>query len=348
MQNIIEITDETPPDGFERLVSCHDTASGLKAFIAIHSTRRGPAAGGLRMYPYQTRADAIRDVCNLARGMSYKNAMADLPLGGGKAVIIGDPARDKTPELFRAFGRFVEALGGMYYTAEDVGITVADIENVAQETSYAAGRHTGEYASGNPSSLTALGVYLCLELVAKRFLKRDSLAGLHVAIQGTGSVGTHLAQMLAKEDANLTLADIRADYVENLAKELSARVAPVDQVLTTPCDIVAPCAMGGALTASLVSRLSCRAIVGAANNQLAISDVAQALAARGVLFAPDYVVNGGGIINVAAEILKVRDPHWVEERIAQLPRTLSQIFDLADERQITPVEAANHIAEQTI
>src|SRR5712671_4004095 len=275
----MEIFDLREFDGHELIVFGHDPATSLRAIIAIHSTALGPAAGGCRMWPYATTAEAVCDVLRLSRGMSYKNALAGVPFGGGKAVIIGESRKAKTPELFEAFGRLVDSLGGRYVTAEDVGTTSADMASVARATRQVAGlgRAPGE-AGGDPGPKTALGVYLGIKAAVRFRLGRQDLQGLRVAVQGLGGVGYHLCALLAAAGAQLRVADVRAAAV------------PVEEVLAEEVDVLAPCALGAVLTAQSIPRLRARIIAGAANNQLAQGQDAEALRAAGILYAPDYVI----------------------------------------------------------
>ncbi|HET8611190.1 MAG TPA: Glu/Leu/Phe/Val dehydrogenase dimerization domain-containing protein [Sphingomonas sp.] len=305
-----------------------DAASGLSAIIAVHSTHLGPAAGGCRYWTYSRSDDAITDALRLSRGMSYKNAMAGLPMGGGKAVILADPARGKTPELLAAFGRAVESLGGRYVTAEDVGISDKDMVQVSKHTSHVSGlpvEGAGD-AGGDPGPFTAMGVYLGLKAAVKQGLKRDGMAGVHVAIQGVGSVGGGLARLLAKDGAKLTLADVNEERAKTLAAELGAQVAPTDAILTVEADVVSPCALGAILTAESIARLKAQVVAGAANNQLATPEDGWRLHSRGITYAPDYVINAGGIINVGLEYLGHGDRAEVESRIAEIPGRLDQIW----------------------
>lgn len=337
------IRDLKPSEGYERLVEAKDEQTGLHALVSIHSLKRGPAAGGCRMFNYATIEDAIYDVERLSRGMTYKNAAAELPLGGGKSVIIGNPKTQKTPELMRAFGAFIENLAGDYYTAEDVGVSPQDMANVAEATSYVAGLEGGEFASGDPSPVTARGVFLCLKQTLKHGLGSDDLTGKTVAIQGLGHVGMSLAGMLHKAGAKLIVSDINDETVRIAEAQFGATVVSPDQILHQQADVFAPCAMGGALTADAIAVLKARFVVGAANNQLADDSCGQRLQDKGVLYAPDYIVNGGGIVNVAMEILKVADPAYREKRISGLATTLQQVFLRAEQTGQPPQMVADEL-----
>jgi leucine dehydrogenase len=317
-------------DGHERVVFGCDEATGLRAIIAIHSTALGPAAGGCRMWPYASTSEAVTDVLRLSRGMSYKNSMAGLPFGGGKAVIIGDSRKTKSTELFQAYGRFVGSLAGRYITAEDVGTTTADMEQVARVTNFVSGlgRKPGE-AGGDPAPKTALGVFLGLKAAAKFRLGRSDLEGLKVAVQGVGGVGYHLCRLLAAEGVKLRVADIRPAATQRVSDELRAVTVPVESVLFEEVDVLAPCALGAVLNAQSIPVIRARVIAGAANNQLAEDKDGTALQVAGVLYAPDYVVNAGGIISVAREYNGGATEAQVTSEIHGIPGRLTEIFERA-------------------
>ena len=336
-------------DAHELIVFGDDPATGLRAVIALHSTALGPAAGGCRMWPYATMAEAVSDVLRLSRGMSYKNAIAGLPFGGGKSVIIGDPQKQKTPELFEAFGRFVDSLGGRYLTAEDVGTTTADMASVARATRYVAGlgRAPGE-AGGDPAPKTALGVHLGIKAAARFRLGRSDLEGLSVAIQGLGGVGSHLARMLADEGARLKVADVRAAAVRRVCDELGASAVAVEDVLAEDVDVLAPCALGAVLNEQSIPRLHARIVAGAANNQLAQGQDGQSLLAAGILYAPDYVINAGGIISVSREYRGGATDAQVLEDIGQIPLRLTEIFERARHENRTTNAVADEMARERL
>lgn len=321
----VTLTDLTPPDGFERLVLAEDQSVGLRALICLHSTALGPAAGGCRMWRYRDDAEAVTDVTRLARGMTYKNAMADLGLGGGKSVIIGDPRADKTPELMRAFGRAVNALNGSYYTAEDVGISTEDMAYAAEETRFAVGL-SGR--SGDPSPWTAEGVFRCLLVGATHVYGTEDLQGRKVLVQGLGHVGMSLAEKLHLAGAELIVTDIHQAALEDAKSRLDATVCAPDAVFDQNMDIFAPCALGGVLTADSVARLSAKLICGAANNQLATAEIADDLRQRGITYLPDYVVNAGGIISVASEI-HGKDAAWRQQRLDGIAGRVAQMLETA-------------------
>jgi leucine dehydrogenase len=330
-------------DGHERVVFGYDELTGLSSIIAIHSTALGPSAGGCRMWAYGSTSEAVTDVLRLSRGMSYKNAMAGLPFGGGKAVIIGDPRSTKSPELFQAFGRFVGSLAGRYITAEDVGTTTADMEQVARTTQFVSGlgRRPGE-AGGDPAPKTALGVFLGLKAAVKFRFGRSELDGLSVAIQGVGGVGYHLCRLLAVEGAKLRVADVRPAATRRVSDEFNAVTVPVETVLAEDVDVLAPCAMGAILNAQSIPSIRARVVAGAANNQLAEEKDGAALQAAGVLYAPDYVVNAGGIISVAREYNGGATEAEVTSEIHGIPGRLMEIF----ERARRDGRATNAVADQ--
>jgi leucine dehydrogenase len=315
-------------DRHEEVVFHNDAGTGLRAIVAIHSTVLGPAAGGCRMWAYPSSSDAVADVLRLSRGMSYKSAMAGLAFGGGKAVIIADPKRPKSPELFEAYGRFVNSLGGRYITAEDVGTTTTDMESVARHTRYVSGltRHAGD-VGGDPGPKTALGVYLGLKAAVKFRLGRADLQDLKVAVQGVGGVGYHLCRLLGADGARLYVADVRAAATERVANECGAVVVATPDILQQDVDVFAPCALGGILNAQSIPRLRAKIVAGAANNQLALDRDGLTLHAAGVLYAPDYVINAAGIINVFHEYYGISSEAQVNAAIAGIPARLTDIFE---------------------
>jgi leucine dehydrogenase len=336
-------------DGHELVVFGHKAAVGLHAIVAVHSTALGPAAGGCRMWPYASTDAAVVDVLRLSRGMSYKNAMAGLPFGGGKAVIIGDARKQKSPELFEAFGRFVDSLGGRYITAEDVGTTTADMQTVRRVTAFVSGlgRKPGE-AGGDPGPKTALGVYLGIKAAVKFRLGRGDLSGVSVAVQGLGGVGYHLCRMLAAEGARLRVADVRSTAVERVCDEFRAATVPAEDVLSEDVDVFAPCALGAVLSAQTVPLLRARIVAGAANNQLAEDKDGQALQHAGVLYAPDYVINAGGIISVAREFQGGMTEAQVTAEIYGIPARLTEIFERARRENRSTNAVADQMAQDRI
>lgn len=326
-----------------------DRESGLKAIVAVHSTHLGPGAGGTRFWHYAKTADAVADALRLSRGMSYKNAMAGLPLGGGKAVILADEARTKTPEMIAAFGRAVNGLGGRYVTAEDVGMSVADMVGIAAETKFVAGLPVAEGAvGGDPGPHTSYGVFLGVKAAVKRGLGKDSLAGLHIAIQGAGSVASGVARRAAAEGARLSIADINAERVQALAAETGAAIVPVDEIMTLEADLFSPNALGAILTEQSIAALNVPIVAGGANNQLATPADGDRVQARGILYAPDYVINAGGIINVSTEYVGDGDAATVRGRIEAIPGRLEEIWAESAATGRNPARVADDMANRLI
>lgn len=342
-------------DAHELVQLVHHRASGLVAIIAVHSTHLGPAAGGTRFWHYADDAGAMRDALRLSRGMSYKNAMAGLPMGGGKAVILADPHHTKTPEMLAAFGDAVEGLGGRYVTAEDVGITEEDMVAVSQRTAHVSGLPaTGESsAGGDPGPFTAMGIYLGIKAAVAHKLGKNSLSGVHVAVQGTGSVGGGTARLLAKDGAKLTLADIHAERAGALAQELGADVVASEAIMGIACDVFSPNALGAVLDDEGIARLDCAIVAGGANNQLARPHHGAQLAARDILYAPDYVINAGGIISVATEYLARRagkpgDINEVRKLLGQIPGRLETIWQESASSGVSADMVADAMAQKLI
>lgn len=336
-------------DDHEQVVFCSDPDVGLKAIIAVHSTVLGPAAGGCRMWNYASDEEAVFDVLRLSRGMSYKNAMAGLSLGGGKAVIIGDAKKDKTPELMRSFGRFVDRLGGLYITAEDVGMSVQDMAHVSEETKYVVGLASGAAASGDPSPYTAHGIYSGIEAALRHKRGSADLNGVKVAIQGIGNVGYNLARELVEAGAQLVVADIEPKRVERAVRELGASAVDLKDILFQDVDVLAPCALGAVINDETIDRIKAPIIAGGANNQLERDDHGEKLARRGTLYAPDYVINGGGIMNCSLEYdgsFASRDASmtWVEN----VGATLEEIFVEADKSGKPTNVVADELARKRI
>lgn len=342
----LNLTDLKQP-GFERLVLAEDADAGLRALICIHSTALGPAAGGCRMWNYASDAEAITDATRLARGMTYKNAMADLGLGGGKSVIIGDARRDKTPELMRAFGRAVQALGGQYYTAEDVGISTEDMAYAAEETAYAVGLAGGDHGSGDPSPWTAEGVFRCHKVGAAHVWGTEDVTGKRVLVQGLGHVGLSLAEKLHAAGAKLIVTDINAATLADAAERLGAEVIAPGEVFRQEMDIFAPCALGAVLNTETVPALTAKLVCGAANNQLATPEIADLLKARGIVYLPDYVVNAGGIISVASEIHK-RGENYRRGRLDGIATRVAEMLARAKAEGRTTVEIADAMVDRML
>jgi leucine dehydrogenase len=332
--------------GCESVHLTADPASGLRAIVAVHSTVLGPSLGGTRFRPYPDERAAALDVCRLARGMTYKHAACGNDQGGGKAVIIGDPAALRSDALLDAYGRFIDRLGGIYLTAEDVGTTQADMDRLRKLTRFVTGTSEALGGSGDPSPATAWGVFCALAAVGERTWDAPDLEGRHVVVLGTGKVGSDLARRLHAAGARLTIADVRADAVVALAAELGADVVAPGVAHTVECDVLAPCALGAVLSKDTIGSLRCRAVCGAANNQLAEEADAERLAAAGIVYAPDYVVNAGGVINIADETAPGgydRDRAW--RRVEGIADTLRDVFRLADEHGTTTAAAADRLAE---
>jgi leucine dehydrogenase len=334
--------------GHERVLFCSSPEVGLQAIIAVHSTILGPGLGGVRMWPYKSTEEALTDVLRLSRGMTYKAAAAGLNLGGGKAVIIGDPKKDKSEVLMRAFGRYVDSLGGLYITAEDVGTDVDDMETIRTETEWVTGISPIQGGSGDPSSVTAFGVLQGMKAAAHWQLGDASLSGRSVAIQGLGSVGYHLAEYLVKEEgAKVFGADIDADRIAR-AQQLGVEIVPSDQILTLEVDIVAPCALGAVLDEKTIPALRCQLVAGAANNQLADEENhGTMLHERGILYGPDFVLNAGGLINVYNELTGYHRESALRMTRGIYANTM-KIFEKSKADGIPPVDAAHRMAEERI
>ena len=328
---------QIPSATHEEIHRVEDPATGLTGFIAIHSTQLGPAAGGLRMRPYASPEEALEDVRRLSEGMTYKNAAAGLPLGGGKAVIIGDPATDKTPEKLRAFGRAIHSLNGRYVTAEDMGMSPADMGILAKETPHVAGLAVGALASGDPSPVTARGIFNAIRTARAHTEGSADLRGVRVSVQGLGHVGWHLCRLLYDAGADLIVTDVDPARIEKAKSEFGARPVATPKIYSVQADIFAPCAIGGILNAETIPQLQVRIVAGGANNQLATPEDAKALHGRSILYAPDFIANGGGIINVATEILKIADRDaYVPEKLSALDATMAEVLDQARQQDISP------------
>jgi len=334
-------------DGHEQVVFCQDPQTGLRAIIAIYSTALGPALGGTRFYPYPTEDAALADVLNLSRAMAYKNALADLDLGGGKAVIIGDPAKHKSEALLRAYGRFIESLGGRYITACDIGTFSDDMDVVARESRHVSGRTLLNGGGGDSSILTAIGVFQGMRAAAEHTWGSDSLEGRLVGVEGVGKVGHRLAGHLVEAGASVVICDVSPAAVQRVraAHPDVEAVAGQAELLARPLDVYAPCAMGGALNDESVAALSARIVCGGANNQLAHAGLEKVLADRGILYAPDYLVNAGGVIQVADELGGFNFER-ARERTERIFASAKKIFALADEEGVPPAVAADRLAER--
>ena len=341
-------------DQHELVELVHDRAAGLTAILAIHSTHLGPAAGGTRFWRYARPDDATRDALRLSRGMSYKNAMAGLPMGGGKAVVLLGPGAEKTPELLAAFGDAVNALGGRYVTAEDVGATEADMVAISARTPHVCGLPAANGSvGGDPGPFTAMGIYHGIKAAVAHKLGKDSVKGVHVALQGCGSVGGGVARLLKRDGARLTVSDIAAARAKALAAEIGGEAVASDRVMGVACDVFSPNALGAILDDEGIARLDCAVVAGGANNQLARPEHGRQLAERGILYAPDYVINAGGIINVGLEYLcrqhgEPCDINEVRRRIAQIPERLEAIWRESDSTGEPPDVVADAMARRLI
>jgi valine dehydrogenase (NAD+) len=332
--------------GHEQVSYWQDPESGLRAIIAIYSTALGPALGGTRFYPYATEDDALADVLNLSKAMAYKAACAGIDLGGGKAVIIGDPATDKTEALLRSYGRFVQSLGGRYYTACDVGTYVEDMDVIARESSFVTGRSPAHGGAGDSSILTAYGVFQGMRAAAEATWGNPSLSGRRVGVAGVGKVGHHLVEHLLEDGASIVMADVNRDALDRVRLlHPQVDVVEVDELVSQPLDVYAPCALGGAISDEIVGVLQAQVVCGAANNQLAHPGIEKQLEERGILYAPDYVVNSGGLIQVADEIEGYSEPR-ARAKATGIFDTTRRIFQLAADEGVPPAVAADRLAER--
>jgi leucine dehydrogenase len=343
------VFDHAEFDNHESLHYFHDEKTGLKAIVAVHSTALGAAAGGTRRWVYANEADALTDVLRLSRGMTYKNAVAELKFGGGKAVILASDKAPKSPELFRTFGRFVDSLGGKYITAEDVGCSVEDMHYVHEETRFVSGLpKSGDDAGGDPSPWTALGCFQGIEAAVEARLGRDSVRGLKVAVQGVGHVGYHLCRLLHEAGAELFVADVNGESLRKITAEMPATVVAPKEILYADVDVLAPCALGNILTSVTIPRIKAKVIAGGANNQLSTLQDGMRLAERDILYAPDYVINAGGIINVAAEYYGGGSDDDVRTDVGRIKDRLTSIFREAKETGRPTNELADELARKLV
>jgi leucine dehydrogenase len=343
----MKIFDYMGQYGYEQLVMCTDPSVGLKAVVVIHDTTLGPACGGTRIWPYQTEEEAITDALRLSRAMTYKSAAADLPLGGGKAVIIADSHTQKTEALLRAFGRFVHTLSGRYLTTTDVGSTGRDMEYIRQETQHVVGLPVTAGGSGDTSVMTGLGVYMGMKACAKEAWGADSLQGKKIAMQGFGKVAFNTAHHLLKENAQLVATDVYDNALAR-AQDMGIKVVEPEQIYDVDCDIFSPNALGGVINHDTIPRLKCQVVAGGANNQLLTAADGEELHRRGILYAPDYVINAGGIINVSAEIGSAYNPDRAREKTERIYDIMSQVIAISKREEIPTAQAADHLAEERI
>lgn len=338
-----------PVEGYEKVIRCDDTCNGLTAFISIHDTTFGPALGGVRMWPYLSEKEAFIDVNRLARSMTYKSAVADTGLGGGKAVILGNAHTDKSERLLHAMGRFIHSLGGVYIAGEDVGMTEDDMVVMREETPYVTGLPQARGSSGNPSRLTALGVFLSMQVCLDTQLHTTSFKGVRVAVQGCGNVASHLCAHLAQAGAELIVTDVNPSKAQTLAQRYGAEVVAPDEIYQVACDIYAPCALGGTLNDGTIPQLSCSIVAGSANNQWLRDDHGDTLRQRGILYAPDFVINAGGVINIAVELEPAGyDEARAEAKVRHIAQALRDIFAIAERDNLSTHHAAVRLAEQKL
>ena len=334
--------------GHEQVVFCHDEETQLRAIIAIHDTTLGPALGGCRFWNYENEEEAVFDVLRLSKGMTYKAAIAGLDLGGGKSVIIGDPNKLKSESFFRRFGQFIESLNGKYISAEDVNIRVEDINIVGKETKHVVGGSVSSGGSGDPSPFTALGVYHGIRSCVHHRLTKDSLKNLRVLVQGCGSVARNLCRLLKRDEVELIVTDLNEELMEKVAKEYGARSVSPDDIFSVDADVFSPCALGGILNKNTISKLKAPIVAGGANNQLLDEQQdAQALRERDILYAPDYVINAGGLINVFSEIKGYNESVVIKD-VEKIYQTLLNIFQKAESDNILNHQASDRLAEQRI
>jgi leucine dehydrogenase len=332
---------------YEQLLFCQDENSGLKAIIGIHDTTLGPALGGTRMWTYESEEAAIEDALRLAKGMTYKNAAAGLNLGGGKTVIIGDPRKDKNEEMFRAFGRFIQGLNGRYITAEDVGTTVADMDLIHEETDYVTGISPAFGSSGNPSPVTAYGVYRGMKAAAKEAFGTDSLEGKTIAVQGVGNVAFTLCRHLHEEGAKLIVTDINKEAVQRAVEEFGAKAVDINEIYSVDCDIYAPCALGAVINDETIPQIKAKVIAGAANNQLKDTAHGDTIHEMGIVYAPDYVINAGGVINVADELYGYNRDRAMK-KVEGIYNNVERVIEIAKRDGIPTYLAADRMAEERI
>jgi len=345
----MKIFEEISKYGHEQVVLCHEQATGLRAVIAIHNTICGPALGGCRMWPFESEEEAIADAMRLSRAMTYKNAAAGLNLGGGKAVIIGDPNKDKSEALFRALGRFIQSLGGRYIAAEDVGTSVQDMEYIKMETDFVSGLPEQFGGSGDPSPFTALGTYEGIRASVKYRLQKDNLNGIRVAVQGLGHVGYYLCELLHEAGAVLVVTDIFEDKIDKIINEFGARAVKGDDIYSVDAEVFAPCALGAIVNDDSIARMKFKIIAGGANNQLLDEKIHdKKLKENNILYAPDYLINAGGVTNVFFEVINEYNRDRATKKVKNIYNILMEVYQIADHENITTVEAAARLAENRL
>ncbi len=340
---------EIPVVGYERVTRCDDPDNGLTAFISVHDTTLGPALGGMRMWPYLSEKEAFTDVNRLARGMTYKSAVAETGMGGGKAVIIGDPETSKSTRLLQAMGRFVDSLGGLYITAEDVGMSVDDMVIVRQQTPYVTGLPQANGSSGNPAPMTARGIFLGMQACLERQLQTERFTAVRIAVQGCGNVASHLCAHLKAAGAELIVTDIAPEKAQALAARYGARVVAPEDIYHVDCEVYAPCALGGTLNAMTIPQLKCAIVAGSANNQCLDDEQGDHLRQRGILYAPDFVINAGGVLNIAMELAPGGyNQERAMAKVCHIANVLRDIFDMAERQHLATHRAAILLAERKL
>ncbi len=343
----MDVLNKMVKHGHEQVTMYSDPESGLRGIIAIHDTTLGPSCGGTRMWPYASEADALADALRLSQAMTYKSAAAGLNLGGGKGVIIGDPRTDKTEGLLRAWGRFVDTLGGRYLTTTDVGTTGRDLEYVHQETDHVVGLDVTLGGSGDTSIMTGLGIYMGMRACAAHAWGDDSLRGRTIAMQGFGKVASHTAEHLLEDDARIFATDI-SEVALDKARHMGVKVVDPDEIYDVECDIFAPCALGGVINAETIDRLNCRIVAGGANNQLATPEDGEELHRRGIIYAPDFLINAGGIINAAAEIGQPYNPDRSRQQTERIYEQMAAVLATSSKKEISTARAADLLAEKRL
>ena len=343
----MEILNKMTKYGHEQVTMYSDPETGLRGIIAIHDTTLGPSCGGTRMWPYASEAEALADALRLSQAMTYKSAAAGLNLGGGKGVIIGDPRTGKTEGLLRAWGRFVDTLGGRYLTTTDVGTTGRDLESVHQETEHVVGLDTTLGGSGDTSIMTGLGIYMGMRACAAHAWGSDSLRGRKIAMQGFGKVATHTAEHLLEDDAQIFATDISEAALDK-ARQMGVKVVSPDEIYDVECDIFAPCALGGVINAETIDRLHCSIVAGGANNQLATPGDGEELHRRGIIYAPDFLINAGGIINAAAEIGQPYNPDRSRQQTERIYEQMAAVLTTSGKKEISTAQAADLLAEKRL